>query len=137
MRKITEQAVKALANGVKFSSGNTVVSDGKLFLHGNNIVSTSTYGNVVVPSTESGVFVPGSGIISNFGSWANIIGSTALVAANVQATLDTAFPAASTGDGVIDTTTSHIWVLGPTLWIDTNATDSDRYLVFPKKNILE
>lgn len=46
MRKITEQAVNALANGTKFSSGNTVVSDGKLFLHGNNIVSVTGLGSI-------------------------------------------------------------------------------------------
>lgn len=43
MRKITEQAVKALFNDEKFSSGNTVVSvqengDVFMFLHGNKIV---------------------------------------------------------------------------------------------------
>ena len=46
MRKITEQAVNALANGIKFSSGNTAVRDGKVFLHGNNIVSMTGLGSI-------------------------------------------------------------------------------------------
>ena len=39
MRKITEQMVTALANGFNFSGSNTIVSNGKVFLHGNNILS--------------------------------------------------------------------------------------------------
>lgn len=46
MRKITQSMVEALSSGLNFSSGNTVVSDGKVYLHGNNIVSVTGLGSI-------------------------------------------------------------------------------------------
>ena len=37
MRKVTQQAVAAFMNGYDFKSGNTMVQDGKMYLHGNKI----------------------------------------------------------------------------------------------------
>jgi hypothetical protein len=37
MRQITKQAVAAFMNGYNFNSGNTMVQDGAMYLHGNKI----------------------------------------------------------------------------------------------------
>ena len=37
MKKVTRQAVQAFYNNVNFRSGNTIVSNGKMYLHGNLI----------------------------------------------------------------------------------------------------
>ena len=37
MRKITQQAVEALENGQSFFRDNTMVKDGKMYLHGSKI----------------------------------------------------------------------------------------------------
>lgn len=44
MRKITERSAEALYNGEEFKVGNTVVRDGSLYLHGNEIASLDTAG---------------------------------------------------------------------------------------------
>lgn len=37
MRQITKQAVAAFMHGFNFKCGNTIVQDGKMYLHGNKI----------------------------------------------------------------------------------------------------
>lgn len=48
MRKVTQQIANAFAQGNNLAVGNTMTSNGEVYLHGNCIVDTDPWGNITM-----------------------------------------------------------------------------------------
>jgi len=102
-----------------FDANGIVVSTDALFMGGTGSVGSST--GIWFPVAPGITTLPTTPGETNTAP-TQIIGNVATVGTNAQTTLNTAFPSAVNGDGVVDLTTGDIWKKESGTWVNRGPT---------------